>query len=275
MTRRIPLGLMAVILCCASSLAQAAAEPVKWYSGINCDRKELLQSYPLPPGLSSDVVVRDLLQRPLLRSDTQFESACAAFGKQWKVQKQPTFLVFLETKVHHKLQAGERYNGFTIPPSGSADEKAHQLRIGMYQSDAAGKYRLVARTPEPVDFEESEEVKTLDFAPYKLTPTEYAFGVRLYQNFMYAGGGGGNINLNVYRVQGNEIRLILNTLISSSAFTRAEDRGDDVPAEISVLPTHTDGVFDWKKRKGKRWAVFVWNGEAYDVRGKDPVEDVN
>ena len=264
--------LVATILL-GPSAARAASEP-PWYGTVDC-RQDDLSKDALPATLSKDKVIHEVLGRPLIASQTEHEFTCNVLGKQWKSQKQPTLLVFLETWLYKKGDGGGREAG------------PHQLRIGMYQQDPGGSYRLAAKSSQPTDFAEAEKLGFLDFAPYKLTPTEYAFGVRWRRQFWYVGDGfGQQESLVLYRVQGDAIHPILTTLMQSESERAVgeplEDgtrdrvsRGGDATAEISVSKTRTRSFFDLKKTYAGRWAVFKWNGTAYELRRRDPVEDAN
>jgi hypothetical protein len=272
--RRFSLPIVLAVACSAPVFVQAAPAEVKWYSGVNCENKALTSQYPLPDALSREALVRALLGRALVTSETELEFACNVFGKPWKSQDQATLVVFVETSLFHRTANGK-----------GASESNHQLRIGVYRQQPQGRYDLVAKTSRGVDFRDQADVSSLDFAPYKLTPSEYAFGVRMSRNYMYGGGGGTNVYLDLYRVQASDVRPVLSTLMSSSSMTAGDwhkngtrdhsFNGDDRTAEISVLTTTTGGVFDWRKKKGRKFAVFKWTGEDFQTRGRDPVEDVN
>jgi hypothetical protein len=163
-------------------------------------------------------------------------------------------------------------------PRAARSGAEHQYQVGLYRQEPGGGYRLLAKTTEPVDLDYDERLDALDLAAYRLTPTELAFGVRVSRNIMVAGGVGTNVTLNLYRVSDNDLTPILSTLMLSTLMAPGlvdSDQGDEVAAEISVLPTRTGGHFDWKKRQGKRSAVLRWTGAGYKLRGKDPVPDVN
>src|SRR5437773_2188135 len=104
-TRKVSLLIVSVLLCSFPALAYAELEQP--WSRVDCAKRELLTNYPLPAELSKETVLRDLLERPLITSETQHEYACNIFGKQWKLQKQATFVVFLETALWEKA----RYDG--------------------------------------------------------------------------------------------------------------------------------------------------------------------
>ena len=270
--RRTLLPLLAALLASPAAAQPPASPPEPWYSGVRCEKEEPSPSDPLPVGLSRQTVLRDLLARPLVRSADQVEFVCQTLSKLWKAQKQPTVVVFLETELYKKNERGW------------AEPGAHKLHIGVYRPHPDGRHRLVAKSTDDYEFAVDERLGMLDFAPYQLTPSEYAFGVRISLKVLYASGDGTNEWLRVYRLQGKEIVSILSTLVYSRSDTLARNEegtrdpvvsGRDETAQISVLPHRTEGFFDWKKRLGKRSAVLRWNGNSYQLVGKDPIEDVN
>jgi hypothetical protein len=94
------------LLCALAGLAQAEPDRVKWGAPLDCKSKELLATYPLPATLSKDAVLRELVGRPLTNSATKVEVTCV-LGKPWKVQKQPTFIVFVDSESYYRSQNGE------------------------------------------------------------------------------------------------------------------------------------------------------------------------
>lgn len=246
----------------------------KWYSHLeNCLSTDtaIVIDNPLPAGLSKETVAKDLWKDRIQPSETDFEVGCHAYGKQWKSQKTPTWLAVFET-LHYSKEADQ--NMF--------DDKV-RLHIGLYRKEPSGRFTLAA-TSAPIELERRQRVEFLDFAPYKLTNKQFAFGVRLTRGFMYPGGGGDTESLRLYRVQGGKIENILSTVMSSSnmrngdmiedgMWEKLEDDGGS--ATIAVLKKQTRGVFDLKKQGEGKSAVFKWNGESYDLEGDDPVSDVN
>lgn len=278
MLRRAPL----LVLLLLSPIRAGATPAVNnWYdwSARDCQNAELAAHNPLPANLTKEGVLRDLLDGPLVFTALERERVCTVVARQWKVQKAPTFVVFVETEVE-KRQQNDEDDGNIVT--------TRKLRMGVYRQDDGGKVQLVAKSADgsAYEFRHSEEVKSLDFAAYKLTPSEYAFGVRIDQFFGGAGGSSGSQEILVlYRVEGTRIRAILNTLMWSDADNAGNwnedgtrehtENGDQVSAELAVSKTRTRGFFDLKKRKDGKAAVFKWNGESYALHGHDPVEDVN
>jgi hypothetical protein len=267
--RRVLLFTVTVLLLPA--LARAQAEP-EWYSRASCrDHYRAPAGDLLPAELPKQVVLRDLMEKPLARTRKELEMVCSVEARAWKSQRPLTFVVVV-----------------AIAPFRSADESVieegeHQLRLGVYRQQPDGRLQLVARTAQPAPLGEDESFSSLDLAPYKLTATEYAFGVRSLRHFIWPGGGGDNEYLQVFRVQGNAIRPILSTLMKSAYERNGEmiepgmwekvSDGDEQGAEISVLKTRTRGIFNWKIKAGRSSTVIRWQGDSYE--SAQVVADVN
>jgi len=254
--------------------AQPASAPPTQAAPLVCDSK-LASKYPLPATLLADALIRDIPSRPLIQSAAQTEIACGVFSRPWKSQRTPSYLVFLET-------------GTFRPESGKVELAGHRLRSALYRQAQDGQYRLTARSAEPLDLPDGTELDDLDLAPFKMTDTELAFGVRTTAQFDGCQGSycyGSSEILQLFRVDGKAIRPILTTLLWSEAETTGpanddgsrdhETLGDRTPARISVLKTRTGGVFDWKKTKGRNSAILKWTGDRYASNDEDPVVDQN
>jgi len=101
--------------------------------------------------------------------------------------------------------------------------------LGVYERDAAGVPRLIARTKEPInkatDWSTThtyapdaigenektlhpEEWRGFDLAPYLIRPGDYAFGVRAGWTIGYPSGGASFEALYLFRIDGDELRVI-------------------------------------------------------------------
>jgi hypothetical protein len=260
--------------CCFASLAHAQPDARKADAKLVC-KSALAEKYPLPATLPSEALRRDIPARPLLESPTEIEVVCGVFGRQWRSQRTPSYLVFLETAIFRRASVA------------NAAPVRKGLRSALYRQDVDGQYRLVAKSAEPFELRGEKKVDDLDLAPYRLTENEYAFGVLTLEDYDGCEGSycyGTRSFLEIFRVNGKVIRPILSTLLWSEAsstgpvnddnLTRdTETLGDRNAAVISVLKTRTRGVFDWKKRKRAKSAIFKWNGERYETADEDPVID--
>ena len=267
----LPLSLLALssfpgVAAAASAGAQPSA------SSPGCESK-LAAKYPLPATLPAADLIRDIPGRPLATSATEIEIVCGVFARQWKSQRAPSYLVFLETETFRQS-------------AGKPEPVGYHLRAAVYRQEGDGQYRLAARSVAPLALANESQLDDVDLAPYRMTDTDFAFGVRTTAEFdgcegSYCSGSSGFLQL--FRVDGKAIRPILTTLLWSEAHTISpakddfsrdhETLGDTTPAGISVLKTRTAGVFDWKKSKRKKTAIFRWTGERYESTDEDPVID--
>ena len=257
--------------------AQPAPAPQAPAPPLVCDSK-LASGYPLPATLPSDALIRDIPARPLVHSATETEIVCGVFSRPWKSQRTPSYLVFLETGTFRRESLA----------SAKAELAGRRLRSAVYRQAGDGQYQLIARSAEPLDLPNGTELDDLDLAPFKMTDTDFAFGVRTTAQFDGCEGSychGSSEILQLFRVDGKVIRPILTTLLWSEAETigpanddgsRDHDTlGDKTPARISVLKTRSGGVFDWKKAKGRNTAILKWTGDRYASDDEDPVTDQN
>jgi hypothetical protein len=268
--RRWSLAFATVLL--GSFPAQAKPE-LEWHSRARCPGATDTPDEPLPGALSREAVLRDLVEKPLARTDVKLDKVCSVQGKVWKSQKQPSVLAFVETALFDGIE------------NGRIEQVDHHLRIGLYRQGPGGTLQLVAKTAQPVSLEVEAKLTSPDLAPYKLTPTEYAFGVRTRTHHLCIGGSGDNDYLEAFRVQGAVIRSILGPILMQSALDcggsyhddgttiRREDGDRWSEAQISVARSKTGGIFDWKIKFGRHHDVLKWDGQSY--QGSSPVDDVN
>lgn len=114
-----------------------------------------------------------------------------------------------------------------------------------------------------------EEYRRFDFAPYKITPTETAIGLRLGWSQPYAGGGASFEALALLRVDGNKLINILSEPVSSYELIAGEWNKDGTRDHeeyestnvLSVLPSTSNGFADLQLRllKSKSKLVFTWD----------------
>ncbi|NHZ97551.1 hypothetical protein [Massilia sp. CCM 8734] len=116
-----------------------------------------------------------------------------------------------------------------------------------------------------------EQYRRFDFAPYKITPTETAIGLRLGWNEGYAGGGADFEALSLFRIDGNKLVNILSEPVSFHKLiagdwnkdgTRDHDEYEGTNV-LSVLPSTSNGYADLQLRllKGKSKQVFTWDSK--------------
>jgi len=120
-----------------------------------------------------------------------------------------------------------------------------------------------------------ESIK-LDLAPFKLNDSETALGVRISLNCKYGIVHGYDLNLSkedlvLYRVQSGKFSRVL-TVVSEtddntlSGEQDAQPQTDTHNYTLRVLPTKTQGFFDWQveeKAPPKDKQVMHWDGKKY------------
>jgi tetratricopeptide (TPR) repeat protein len=141
--------------------------------------------------------------------------------------------------------------------------------------------RLLA-TAGPIGLGINDELGPFDFAAYRLTAKEYAFGVTYSRQRSYAAGFASLDGVILFRLDGKGIDPILTTTTAYEADlagnwnedgTRDREGGGG-KAIILVRKHKTGDHFDWaKKAEGGRAVPLVWDGHGYVMKGKDPLED--
>ncbi|NHZ37467.1 hypothetical protein [Massilia rubra] len=117
-----------------------------------------------------------------------------------------------------------------------------------------------------------ETVNRFDFAPYKITATETAIGLRLGWHEGYAGGGAFYEALALFRIDGDKLVNILSEPIAFHSNLAGELHKDGTrereiaegTSVLSILPGTTNGYADLEMRmlKSKWKQVFTWDGKA-------------
>jgi hypothetical protein len=123
--------------------------------------------------------------------------------------------------------------------------------------------------------DESAPALSLDLAPYKMTPSSTALGVRLHCRYTFPAGEGDNTYLALFEVAPGTLRLVFETPIETHDHQRVNPDDDfETKGVVIVQKTAQKGHFDWllqttqtggaagsSKRIEK--TVFVWNDERY------------
>ena len=167
--------------------------------------------------------------------------------------------------------------------------------------DADGK--LIARSneifAEGAEVDSTQKAYRIDTAPYRITDTETAFGVRIVhyrpeKHWCYA-----DQVLHLFRVVGKDIVRILTTDAFYEQFDQIELSYQDTDEAVGqivnnpdcsfsyvksfppkgegavfhMLPTQTQGFYDIQRtQKGEPTVTYRWNGQRYVMEGKDPVD---
>lgn len=172
---------------------------------------------------------------------------------------------------------------------GSDASKEVHLALLEYPANAAAPTRI-ASYGKPLDISTSWEHSNLlpptsaedgplvpsdyarfDFAAYKISPTQTAFGIRVGWSEGYAGGGADFQALMLFAVDGERIVNILSEPVYFSQNLAGSWHKDGTREHtltegeniVSFLPKVSDGHFDLRvKARKERWSqVFVWNAD--------------
>ena len=156
-----------------------------------------------------------------------------------------------------------------------------QPRFHVVAFDLAGPSVRRLANDGPFLLDKDEQLQDFDFAAYRLTTNEFAFGLRYKRQRGYAAGFATLEGIAFFRLHDGSIDEILRTSTSYEADLAGEWNDDgtrnrdyhDGSAVIIVQNHKTRGHFDWVKRVIGRGAVtFVWDGESYTMNGPEPLE---
>jgi hypothetical protein len=219
-------------------------------------------------------VIGKLHPAPFINGPNVYELQCGLLVKAWKYSANGFIAVF-ETAVLHPSGAG------------GAEEEYRTISVGLVTVAPDGNSVSVGpRTAQPYRLEKDIRFDRFDLAAYQLTESETAFGLRTLKNTMYAGGGGADEYLELFRINDGVVTPILSTLMKSTALEAGEwhkdgtrehhDVGNDKGAFLRVLKVKSNGFFDLEKylSNGKH-AIFHWNGKTYATSDPDPLKSVN
>jgi len=198
--------------------------------------------------------------------------------RTWKYQGQSALVVAVQMPLVAGCEAGPR--GFVV---------------GVLDSNRA----LIARSAELFS-EEADGAQAngtgllyqIDTAPYRISDTDTAFGVRIVHYHQARFWCFADQVLHLFRVVGKNVVRIL----AADAFYQQNDidsendqavgydpecsfsEGRPFPpkgrgAVFRMLPTQTNGFYDIQRTlKGGPTVTFRWDGQRYGMEGKDPVD---
>jgi len=255
------------------ALLALAADARPWLpKNASCsdDAKALHDSGDLP----EEFLLGELHHAPLIDTAEQSEKLCRLSAKAYD-KKGQLWVGVVETAVLTPSGSG----GYVVGP--------RTVVLGLFKfGDQA--LVTVAKTETPVALAQDEAFSGFDLAPFKLDEKKRAFGFRTRRNVAYAGGGGTNEKLWLFRDTdaAEGLALVFEALMASSSttagewrpdHTRAHQENDGGSAVIQVSKTKTGGVFDWDKvvLATKKKAAYRWTGRRYETKDADPVEDQN
>jgi hypothetical protein len=235
-------------------------------------RQRYAERSRVPDGYDRAAIERVLALAPPAADDERVEVAERLVVKPWKASPGLS-VAALDTSILGKAEFGT-----------GASATASALHVLVFSGGTSGT------APTPVargvlEGPPDRRLRDLDLAPYRLAPGVLALGVRTEVHFAYGGGGGRDEYLTLCVPEGEQLRVVLTTLLSSwkdvgggwnaDGSRDREESGDERPATISVLPGTSHGLHDLRKTAGRRSAVYRWSGDAYAPSGRDPVRPVN
>jgi len=162
-----------------------------------------------------------------------------------------------------------------VPPDSKDDRPA--LHVAAFDISGPTIRRLASTGP--IQLGRDDTLGSFDFAAYRLTDKEYAFGVRISRNRGYAAGFATLDSALFFRLNGKAIDVVLATVMSYEADlagnwnedgTRDRD-GHSGSAVIVVSKHKTRGFFDWAKRGAGHTAKLIWKDGGYEMAGDDPI----
>ncbi len=217
----------------------------------------------LPKGLKKEEFVK--LLRPSAIIPTEFnpkgEIVEGVGVKPWKYLAN-AWVVAVETDVRVANSVG------------GTDSAGRYLSMAVIKrAPNSASYTVLAKTGEPFKFDDRFQFNKFDFAPFQLSESEYAFGIK--RCVIYSGTGATNSyeSIDLFRLSGENIEKIFSTPVKYEKSTIRGDASQDSikKAIISVAPEKTDGYFNLIKKFGTgKPAVFRWDGKFYQTKDKDP-----
>jgi len=158
---------------------------------------------------------------------------------------------------------------------GLANDQPCLAGLGLYPGSDAPDVAHVIATSGRLQVAEDETADRLDLAPFRITPTKTAIGLRVKRNRTYAAGGEGEASiLRLYLQRGDKLVSVFSSLLEyrcefatdldeeSGTLNRS---GADGKSLVSISKRKTQGYFDLVQSSGKATVgVFEWNGQSYE-----------
>jgi hypothetical protein len=215
----------------------------------------------LPASVKREELIRVL--RPELSTSTgpnQLEEVVGIGIKPWKYFSDAQIVV-LETEVREKNTHG-----------GSSSLYRNLSIAAIKLLPDSSTFTILAKTKEPIRLTNGYQFNKYDLAPYRLSESEYGFGLRRCVINVGTGAIDSFESLDLFRLSGLEIERVLSTPVYYEVLVhRGRGKGEKERATINVTPVKTKGYFDLIKRAGARKpAVFNWDGKIYKTEAKDP-----
>lgn len=241
----------------ASKMAGCAALAWDW------DPKDWDVGQKLPKELNKEDLVK--LLRPAARFSKEIsplgETVLGVGVKPWKYLPGASIVV-VETDV----RVANAYGG--------SDSTGRNLSIAVINyTPGSSTYKVLAKTTEPFKLENRFMFNKFDLAAYKLSETEYAFGLRRCVINTGTGAITSYEALDLFKLSNENIDRILSTAtLYETSMLRGKGNETLKTATISVAPEKTGDYFNLVKTFGKtKPTVFQWDGKSYQTKDKDPL----
>jgi hypothetical protein len=268
--------LIVFLLIVASSLAigqtksRRSAKPADRSSMVGCHGlpwEAKPSQWDIGQVLPADIKREELIKvlRPeagMSAGSNRTEEVVGIGVKPWKYSSNAQIAV-LETDVREKN------------PSGGSSSLYRNLSIAVIKLiPDSSAFTIIAKTKEPIRMINGYQFNNYDLAPYKLSETEYGFGLRRCVINVGTGAIDSFESLDLFRLSGSEVKRVLSTPVYYEVIVhRGRGKGEKETATISVSAVKTNGYFDLIKRAGSlKPAVFKWDGKSYQTEAKDPFQ---
>lgn len=214
-----------------------------------------------------------------------------AGAKPWPQQPQEYVAIVCLAATAQQAHAELHYEASSCD---GGDDATHDVWLGVFERDAQGAPRLVARTEAPVDtpvdwddtdIDSPQSIGSdpntgraqgmpqswlrFDFAAYRLRDKDYAFGVRTGWSEGYAGGGASFEALYLFQVDGAKLRVVFAQPMMYTKMLAGDWHKDgtrdhiqtDGSNVLSVLAGASGGFHDLRlqERSGKWRRTFRWS----------------
>jgi hypothetical protein len=168
--------------------------------------------------------------------------------------------------------------------------------VGVLDSSGTLIARSAELFSEGADANATGRPYRVDTAPYRISDTETAFGVRIVHYYPAKHWCYADQVLHLFRVVGDDVVRILTTDAFYEQFDQIEETEESMNdsvvnnpecsfsydgafppkgrgAVLRMLSTQTQGFYDIQRtQKGSPGVTYRWNGQRYVMDGKDPID---
>jgi hypothetical protein len=193
-----------------------------------------------------------------------------------------------EFEQNQKYKYGEAYVGLGVKPwpykrgmyiavletemrkpsgSGGFEANYHSLYAAMLKQ-VGDDFSVVAKTAEPIGLPAYYIFNRFDFANYKISETETAFGLQVCHIRSYAGAGAPTASTAVLELMRNNDGKV-ERILSTPVFLENEPAKHFDAATISISNHSTNNFRDLLKTFRGKTATFQWQDGSYRTRDVD------